>query len=84
MKLEFTPKPTHSDVKRYYLPGECKVSVTCPHCGEGFDREIDDYLSYPEVNAPEEYSFTCPKCEEEIAFKIQIDVSVRLLGMVEE
>ena len=33
MKLEFKPTATDSDVKRYYLPGECKIYGTCPQCG---------------------------------------------------
>jgi hypothetical protein len=61
------------DIKRFYPP--CDIVVTCPECG--YINEIDDYISFPNVNEVIEYGCWCPACSHEWSEEVKL-----IVGMV--
>jgi len=63
------------DVKRFRLP--CLIIAECPGCLE--EKTVDltfDYLSYPLIGSPFDYSFCCEFCDHEWSVVLQLNVSL--------
>lgn len=70
---------TELDVKRLYLPGTV-LEDQCPSCGVLCRHDLgQQYLSYPLINEPAEFTFWCSACEREWPRQIVLTMRVELL-----
>ena len=60
------------------MPG-LKLEGTCPKCGAPYEWDFgDQYLSYPQANAPNEVTCYCGPCEHEWKVTLRLNVTLEL------
>ena len=64
------------EIKRFYLEG-LDVTAVCPHCDK--EIELDQYLSYPDMNIPIDIDFYCNECDSEWSEKAILKVSLEVI-----
>lgn len=80
LKLTGTPGPFDLDVKRFYIPGY-KLEGPCPKCQAPYERDFNEqYLSYPQANAPTEVTLYCGSCEHEWEVTMRLNITLELVS----
>lgn len=78
VRITSTNEPFEVDEKRMYLPGT-KIAGECPACDEPFEKDFaDEYLSYPTMNAVNDVSFYCAKCDHNWTVRLGLELTVTL------
>lgn len=68
------------EVKRFYMPG-IVIDAVCPNCNEMVvDDFAENYISFPEVGSPFIYGLYCRECEHEWEFKLQLDITLKVIS----
>lgn len=70
------------NLKRLYLQG-CVLSTRCPTCKEEIQADFSEQggysFAYPRLSEPFTIYLFCDVCDTEIAVKVQMDLTIRLI-----
>ena len=54
---------------------------TCPKCQAPYERDFNEqYLSYPQANAPTEVTLYCGSCEHEWEVTMRLNITLELVS----